>query len=131
MVLLKMKYLFYIVFFLFSSNTLANPNYIVDCQTNAAESESSVTYILNIKKGMAEILYSKNTHKGVLGTDEHFYTLYFTYNKKTKNEIVTTTVINRITGELTESATSASSYPEPVGKAITGKCKSKEYVRKL
>jgi len=126
-----MKYLFYIFFLLFNSTTLANPNYIVDCQTDASDGKNSVTYILDIKKGIAEILYSKNTHKGVLGTDEHFYTLYFTYNKKTENEILTTTIINRITGELAESATSASSYPETVGKDITGKCKSKEYARKL
>lgn len=115
----------------FSHLASAGADFIIECHLDSDGETSPVTYILNTKKGVAEILNSESTIKGVLGTDEHFYTLYFTYNKKTNNRRVTTTIINRVTGELTESATTTSSYPDTVGKNVTGNCKARKYERKL
>lgn len=115
-----------------SSTCLAAPELIIECTTDSVDgSDNPVTYILDTKKGIAEILYSNRTEKGVFGTNDHFYTLYFTRNKKTNNEIMRTVVVNRITGKFTQTETSASSYPSTLGPAVVGRCTKNEYKRKL
>lgn len=122
---------FFLLFFM-SASCLAAPELIIECTPNNADgNEDPVTYILDTKEGIAEILHSNRAEKGVVGTDTHFYTLYFTRNKKTTNEILKTVVVNRITGQFTQTETSDSSYPNRLGPAVVGACKKSEYKRKL
>ena len=125
--------LFYIFIFIFLSTSIfAKSDLIINCKSDSPKTDAfNISYILNLKEGIAEILHPATTEKGVVGTREHFYILYFTKNKKSANEIVIKIIINRITGKFTQTQTSDSSYPDTMGEKITGSCESVKYERKL
>ena len=130
---IRIKILSYCVLLIFALTipVYAGSDLIVDCIAKLQDKNIKTTYILDVDKGNVEILTSSKTKKGVLGVEEHFYNLYFTYHGKTEKSEVVTVIINRITGELTQTKTSKKSFPKKVGDPIKGVCKTREYKQLL